>query len=70
METKKPTVESIMRQQKIRRIIFRIIMIIILIIICIFIGRFIGTIGQKESQPYSHSISSERITLHINDHIL
>ena len=49
-EKPRPTVESIMRQQKIRRVVTRIILIFILIIICVFIGWFIGTIGQKSPQ--------------------
>ena len=51
-EKPRPTVESIMRQQKIRRVVTRIILIFILIIICIFIGWFIGTIGQKSPQAH------------------
>lgn len=48
-----PTVEDIMRQQKIRRIIFRVVLLIIISIICVLIGWFIGTIGQKDSNPLS-----------------
>lgn len=58
-----PTVESIMRQQKIRKNIVRAILIFFLIVFCIIIGRFIGLIGQKRDpvsyvNPHIESIHS------------
>lgn len=44
-----PTVESIMRQQKIRRNLFRALFVLFLVVLCILIGWFIGTIGEKKS---------------------
>jgi len=44
------TVESIMRQQKIRAIILRIILLIVLIGISFFIGWLIGTMGEDNPE--------------------
>ncbi len=49
------TVESIMRQQKIRAVIFRIILLILLIGLSIFIGWLIGTIGENNPEVFNQT---------------